>query len=62
MAGGIFMQKTYVKPNMANLHGKVGREILETIRNSTPPDLSDIRQKVEENKKKIQAERNIGIK
>lgn len=56
------MQKTYVKPNMANLHGKVGREILETIRNSTPPDLSDIRQKVEENKKKIQAERSIGIK
>ena len=38
----------YVKPNMAAIHGKIGRYIIETIRNTPKPDDSRLKERAEE--------------
>ena len=47
----------YVKPNMGALHGRVGRSILETIRNTPRPDRTDLKKRAEECKRSLLAER-----
>lgn len=32
----------YTKPNITNLKGKIGRSIIETIRNTPRPDFTEI--------------------
>lgn len=43
----------YYKPNMSNLHGKAGKSIIETIRNTSPAPKDGARKKVEEYKENI---------
>lgn len=38
----------FYKPNMANLHGRIGRSILETIRNTPKPDRTELNKAVAE--------------
>ena len=45
------IEKTYSKPNMANLHGRMGAQILRRLRQQTVND-DNIRKEVEECKKK----------
>lgn len=47
----------YVKPNMGALHGRVGRKILETIRNTPKPDLSEMDRRAEAVEARILAAR-----
>jgi hypothetical protein len=57
MIGGYTMRTiTYTKPNIANLKGKIGESIIETIRNTPAPDRSDLEADVKELEKKIMAE------
>lgn len=48
---------TYYKPNMANLKGKLGREIMTAIRNTPPSDHSKLNKLAEEGIKSVLAER-----
>ena len=46
----------YVKPNMV-LHGRMGREILETIMNTPKPDLTELNRQADEVESRIMAAR-----
>ena len=48
---------TYSKPNIANLRGKKGRMIFETIKNSPKPDLTTLKKKAAECERRIMMER-----
>ena len=48
----------YYKPNMTNLKGKLGREIMTVIRNTPPSDHSKLNKLAEEGIKSMLAERN----
>ena len=37
----------YVKPNMGALHGRIGRSILETIRNTLRPDRTELNRRAD---------------
>lgn len=52
--GGFFMEKeiTYRKPSL-NLSGRIGKSIIETIRNTPKPDDTELKKEVEELKKAI---------
>lgn len=52
--------KTYSKPNMANLHGRVGEQILRTLRQQTVKSDSNIRKVADECKARILAGRSNG--
>lgn len=47
----------YVKPNIGALRGRIGRSILETIRNTPRPDRTDLEKRAEECKRSLLAER-----
>lgn len=50
----------YYKPNMCNLHGRTGRAVMEAIRSSEPPDLTELRKEVEEfNKRMLEEEKKV---
>ena len=49
------IEKTYSKPNMANLHGRMGAQILRMLRQQTVND-DNIRKEVEECKKTVGGE------
>ncbi len=49
--------KTFSKPNMANLHGRMGEQILETLRRQTVKSDDNIRKVADECKARILAER-----
>ena len=58
MNGGIFMKPiTYSKPNMANLHGIVGKSIMKTLREMPEPSMKTLRKDAEACKKRILAKR-----
>lgn len=48
---------TYYKPNMANLKGKLGREIMTAIKNTPPSNHSKLNRLAEEGIKSVLAER-----
>ena len=48
---------TYYKPNMANLKGKLGREIMAAIRDTPLSDHSKLNRLAEEGIKSVLAER-----
>ena len=48
----------YERPNIADLRGKKGREIFETIKNSPKPDLTILKRKAAECERRIIEERN----
>lgn len=52
--------KTYSKPNMANLHGRIGEQILKTLRQQTVKSDGNIRKAAEECKARILAGRSNG--
>ncbi len=41
-------QINYVKPNMTALHGRLGREIFDTIMNTPKPDLTEVNRRADE--------------
>ena len=43
----------YYKPNMASLEGEWGRQIIEEIRNTPPPDFTEIDAEVKEFNERI---------
>ena len=45
--------KTYSKPNMANLHGRNGRAIMQAIRNTPPADFTNLIQGAEECERRL---------
>ncbi len=47
----------YVKPNMANLKGKLGRSIINQIRNAKRPDRSEMQEIAEKTKLDMLAKR-----
>jgi len=49
----------YYKPNMSNLHGRMGKSIIETIKNTPPAPKDEARKKVEEYKRNILRIRNV---
>jgi hypothetical protein len=51
-----FMVKCY-KPNMTNLKGKLGREIMAAIKNTPPSNHSKLNRLAEEGIKSVLAER-----
>jgi len=53
---GIIMIK-YYKPNMTNLKGKFGREIMITIKNTPPSDHTKLNKLAEEGINSVLAER-----
>jgi len=52
--------KNYSKPNMANLHGKIGEQILRTLRHHTVKSDDNIRKVADECKARILAGRSNG--
>ncbi len=52
--------KTYAKPNMANLHGRIGEQILRTLRQQTVKSDDNIRKAADECKARILADRSNG--
>lgn len=60
MGGSIVKRKSYSKPNMANLHGKVGEQILKSLRQQTVKSDDNIRQVAEDCKARILANRKNG--
>lgn len=59
--GGMPMKaKTYSKPNMVNLHGRIGEQILRTLRQQTVKSDDNIRKVAEECKARILADRLNG--
>lgn len=60
MIGGMIMNMnnmTFVKPNVGNLKGKVGKSIIETLRNAQRPDRTDLEADVKRLKEEIMANR-----
>lgn len=57
MRGIILRTKSYSKPNMANLHGKMGERILKSLRQQTVETDDNIRKAAEECKARLLAER-----
>lgn len=49
--------KAYIKPNMANLHGRIGEQILRTLRQQTVKSDNNIKKAAEECKARILADR-----
>ncbi len=43
----------YSKPNIYNLHGKLGREIFDEIKNTPISDLSALRERVKKSKEEL---------
>lgn len=61
MTGGAIMRTTEIsKPNMANLRGKLGREIIQTIRNTPAPRYEAIDRELKKKMETILAARNNG--
>ena len=60
MKGRIKNMKTYSKPNMANLHGRIGEQILKTLRQQTVKSDNNIRKAADECKARILAGRSNG--
>ena len=52
--------KTFSKPNMANLHGKMGERILQNLRQQTVKSDDNIRRTAAECKARLLAEREHG--
>ena len=52
--------KIYSKPNMANLHGRIGEQILRTLRQQTVKSDDNIRKVADECKARILAGRLNG--
>lgn len=52
--------KTYSKPNMANLHGRIGKMVLKTLRQQTVQSDDNIRKIADECKARILAGRLNG--
>lgn len=50
-------RQEYYKPNMANLRGRMGRSIYETIMNTPKPDLTELERKANEVERRVIAER-----
>ncbi|MCR4568518.1 MAG: hypothetical protein K5769_10725 [Pseudobutyrivibrio sp.] len=48
---------SYTKPNIGNLKGKIGKSILETVRNTPIPDRTNLEAEVRELENKIMADR-----
>lgn len=57
MKGVTFVKRQvkFSKPNMCNLHGRTGRAVMEAIRSSKAPDLTELRKEVREFEKMILA-------
>lgn len=51
----------YIKPNIANLHGKIGQSIVDTIMNAQRPDHSELNRACEEFEKSLNASHNHNI-
>ncbi len=47
----------YSKPNIGNLRGRIGKSILQTVRNTPRPDRSELERDVQEAIEKIMAAR-----
>lgn len=47
----------YYKPNMSNLKGRLGREIMTAIKNTPPSDHSNLNKFADEGIKSVLAER-----
>ncbi|MCR5606446.1 MAG: hypothetical protein K6F69_06500 [Treponema sp.] len=48
---------TYTKPSIGNLKGKIGRSIIETVRNTPIPDRTKLENEVKELENIIMADR-----
>mgnify|MGYP007069878997 FL=1 len=53
-------EKTYFKPNMANLHGRMGAQIMQSLRSQTVKSDDNIRKVADECKARILAARANG--
>lgn len=53
-------EKFYVKPDMDNLHGKMGHKIMEYMRNTPRPDDTKLIKEVEEAEARIMELRKNG--
>ena len=60
MRGKFINAKTYSKPNMANLHGRIGEQILKTLRQQSVKSDDNIRKVADECKARILASRSNG--
>lgn len=60
MRGKFISVKTYSKPNMANLHGRIGEQILKTLRQQSVKSDENIRKVADECKARILAGRSNG--
>lgn len=60
MRGKFINAKTYSKPNMANLHGRIGEQILKTLRQQSVKSDDNIRKVADECKARILAGRSNG--
>ena len=58
MRGKSINEKAYSKPNMANLHGKIGAQILKTLRQQTVKSDDNIRKVANDCKARILADRS----
>jgi hypothetical protein len=47
----------YYKPDMSDLHGRIGRSIIETIRNTPKPDRTELKKAVAEFEKTYDEDR-----
>lgn len=50
----------YVKPNMTNLRGRLGKSILNTLKNAPAPDLTEQKKAVREMNSRIKAAKENG--
>lgn len=57
MGGSILKTKSYSKPNMANLHGRIGEQILRSLRQQTVKSDDNIRKVAEDCKARLLANR-----
>lgn len=60
MRGVALKAKSYSKPNMANLHGKIGEQILRSLRQQTVKSDENIRKVAAECKQRLLANRGSG--
>lgn len=61
MNGGVIMAEIrYVKPNMTNLRGRLGKSILHTLKNAPAPDLTEQKKAVREMNSRIKAAKENG--
>ncbi|MCM1539895.1 MAG: hypothetical protein NC121_01395 [Blautia sp.] len=58
MKGKMITARSYTKPNMANLHGRIGDQILKTLRQQTVKSDDNIRKAANECKARILAGRS----